>query len=175
MIQRIQSLLLFAISILLIVFLFVPIWKKEVKQSGDSVTALNSTDKVILKAFNASYIRIENVKDTTIVEKRLGKANTVYIAAIAILAAMVAFISIFQFKNRLLQIKLGFLNSLLISAVLGSIFAGMNAGNDLLSEAGNEEFLIGFYFPLITLLLNLAANRYIRKDEKLVRSVDRIR
>ncbi len=174
MIQRIQSLLLFASSILLIAFLFVPIWKKEVKQNTDALTIINSTDKVVLKAFSASYTRIQNIKDTTI-EKRLAQKDTIYIGVIAILAALVALYSIFQYKNRLLQIKLGFLNSVIMSAILGTIFVGMSAGNELLSEEGSEEFLIGFYIPIFTLLLNLAANRYIRKDEKLVRSVDRIR
>jgi hypothetical protein len=34
---------------------------------------------------------------------------------------------------------------------------------------------LGFYVPFISLLLTMAANRLIRKDEALVRSMDRLR
>ncbi len=51
MIQRIQSLLLFASCILLVVFLFVPIWKKEEKILKKSFAGINPTKKVVLTAF----------------------------------------------------------------------------------------------------------------------------
>lgn len=175
MIQRVQSLFLLAVSLLMIAFLFLPIWKKEVQQTGESISIAKSTDKVILNAFKISYVRAASMKDGNIVAQKLAEKSTVYIAVLAILASLTALISIFQFKNRLRQMKLGFLNSLLMSAVLASIFLGINSGDDLLTEAGNEEFLIGFYMPIIALLLNLLANRFIKKDEELVRSVDRIR
>jgi hypothetical protein len=34
---------------------------------------------------------------------------------------------------------------------------------------------VGFYLPLLALILNFSANRLIRNDEQLVRSMDRIR
>jgi hypothetical protein len=37
------------------------------------------------------------------------------------------------------------------------------------------DFEIGFFVPLLALIFNSLANRFIRRDEKLVRSVDRIR
>jgi glucan phosphoethanolaminetransferase (alkaline phosphatase superfamily) len=159
MIQRVQSLLLLAISVLLIVFLFVPIWERQ-------VTTETGTEKLSLNAFKASHSRGEQV---------VAEKNVWYIAAVALLAAGVAFYSTFQYKKRLRQIKLGLLNALLMSAVLGSVFLGISQANDLAKGEKEEEFLIGFFFPIIALILNLIANRFIRKDENLVRSADRIR
>ena len=48
------------------------------------------------------------------------------------------------------------------------IEVNLNASPDYLHE-------IGIYFPLITLVFLLLANRWIIKDEKLVRSLDRLR
>jgi hypothetical protein len=159
----------------MIAFLFLPIWKKEVLPTQESISVMKSTDKVKLNAFKVSYVKTDTLKDNNTVAQKLGETNTVYIGILAILSALVALYSIFQFKKRLLQIKLGFLNSLLLSAVLGTIFLGIKAGDDLLKDQGSEDFLVGFYLPIIALLLNLMANRYIKKDEALVRSVDRIR
>lgn len=174
MIQRVQTLFLLAVGISMFVFLFVPLWKKEVKQTSDSISSAQAMDKVVLNSFKASYVRSET-SNAGIVSKKLGEKNTFYIGGLAILAALTALFSIFQFKNRLLQIKLGFLNSLLMSALLGTIFLGIHHGKELMQEPGQEDFLIGFYLPVIALLMNLLANRFIRKDEDLVRSVDRLR
>lgn len=175
MIQRVQTLFLLAVSILMIAFLFVPIWKKEIKKSGESMSISESIDKVVLNAFKVSYIHTETSKQGVVVDQKLGEENTIYIGGLAILSALTALFSIFQYRNRLRQIKLGFLNSLLMSAVLGTTFLGIKSGNSLFNETGSEDFMVGFYLPIIALLFNLMANRFIRKDEDLVRSVDRIR
>lgn len=175
MIQRVQTLFLLAVSLLMITFLFVPIWKKEIKKNGESISIAESVDKVVLNAFKVSYTHTETSGQGIVISKKLGEENTVYIGGIAILSALTALFSIFQYHNRLRQIKLGFLNSLLMSAVLGTVFVGIKSGNSLLSESGSEDFMVGFYLPIIALLFNLMANRFIRKDEDLVRSVDRIR
>lgn len=174
MIQRVQSLLLLAVSILMIVFLFVPIWKKEASHN-DSLPAVSVTDKVVLKPFTVSYSRYEVSGNGAAVEKKMAKESTWYIGALAVLSAITALYSIFQYRNRMFQIKLGLLNALFMSGVLGTIFLGMNKGDDLLKEKTSEQFLIGFFIPAIALLLNIAANRFIKKDEELVRSADRIR
>lgn len=175
MIQRIQSLFLLAVSILMIAFLFLPIWKKEAKTTDESISLAKSSDKILLNAFKVSYTRASDMVDGNMVAQKLGEKSTMYIAGLAMLAALTALTSIFQFRNRLRQIQLGFLNSFLMSAVLGSVFLGIRSGNELMSEAGSESFLIGFYMPMIAMLLNLLANRFIKKDEELVRSADRIR
>ena len=42
-------------------------------------------------------------------------------------------------------------------------------------EGPDGVFLLGFFMIPVAMIANTMANRFIRKDEKLVRSVDRIR
>ena len=43
------------------------------------------------------------------------------------------------------------------------------------SEACACDMTFGLFLPAAALICNMIANRFIRKDERLVRSVDRIR
>jgi glucan phosphoethanolaminetransferase (alkaline phosphatase superfamily) len=108
--------------------------------------------------------------DDTVVDSQ----STWYIGALAILSALTALFSVFQFKNRLTQMKLGALNALFMVAVLGISYFHITQFEKLFPEAAGGPQL-GFYLPVAAMLLNMIANRFIRKDEKLVKSVDRIR
>ena len=54
------------------------------------------------------------------------------------------------------------------------VYLTYNAQSEILPNILGE-YKLGLFMPAIALILNSIANRYIRKDEKLVRSVDRIR
>ena len=73
--------------------------------------------------------------------------------------------SIFQFKNRNRQIIINQISKLFISiAFIIIIF-----------QRGELNFTIGLFLFIIPYLLIILANYLIRKDEKLVKSADRIR
>ena len=98
------------------------------------------------------------------------------IAGLAIIIALVALYEIFQYKNRFTQIKLGLLNSLLLAALLGTIFYYSSyVGDALVKTTTPGDYQAGFYLPILGLIVNSLANRYIKRDEDLVRSVDRLR
>ncbi|MCS4303175.1 DUF4293 domain-containing protein [Chryseobacterium pennae] len=81
-------------------------------------------------------------------------------------------LSIFSFKNRKRQILLNTI-SIIINALLIGVLAYW-----LLSLSGGINFPekgIEPIFPLIAVICLLIANVYIRKDERLVKSVDRLR
>jgi hypothetical protein len=179
MIQRIQTIFLLTTALLLIIFLFVPIWENtnnNIEKNGKITQGL-----VMLNAFKVKFTGTE----TFIVKSELNskspkrevneEQSTVYIAALAILVIISTFYSILQFKKRLLQIKLGLLNSFLLSTILGFIFLGIRQGNSWLPSPMKGEFMAGFFIPIVCILLNMTANRYIKKDEDLVRSADRMR
>ncbi len=87
------------------------------------------------------------------------------------LAAVLALVAIFLFRNRKIQIWLTGLYILLVVAALGfGIYL-------LLSEGHPEEILPGWGLLslLAGLVFSLLARNRIRKDEKLVRSMDRLR
>ncbi len=95
-------------------------------------------------------------------------------ALLAIASATLAFIEITKFKNRLTQMKIGALNSLFLAATIGSSFYFATQLMKGLANGGGQ-YGLGMWLPGVAVLCNLLANRFIRKDEKLVRDSDRIR
>ncbi len=89
-----------------------------------------------------------------------------------LISALLSVISIFLFKNRQLQFVLGRLNMLVNLYLLGVlIFVSQTvSGETSVSEKG-----IGMFLPIIVVLLLVIANKAIKKDEDLVKSVDRLR
>jgi hypothetical protein len=92
-----------------------------------------------------------------------------------IIAAM-ALACIFLYKNRIRQariVRLAILLEIVFIALIFFVYAGiieknLHATPDYLEEAG-------IYFPLISLIFLILAYRFILKDERLVRSADRLR
>lgn len=80
--------------------------------------------------------------------------------------------SIFMFKNRKLQFVLGRLNIILNFFLLGFfVYQSLNlSGETAVSEKG-----IGMFLPIISIVFLALANKAIKKDEDLVKSVDRLR
>ena len=82
------------------------------------------------------------------------------------------FISILSYKDRKRQIQLNNI-SMIINALLLGLLAYW-----LLTLPGGIDFPekgIEPVFPLLAIICLLIANVYIRKDERLVKSVDRLR
>ncbi len=94
------------------------------------------------------------------------------IGILFIISAILSLYTIFQFKNRKLQFVLNRLNILLNLLLVGFIvYQTQNlSGETLVSEKG-----IGSFLPIATVFLLAIANRFIKKDEDLVKSVDRLR
>ncbi|MCJ7934263.1 MAG: DUF4293 domain-containing protein [Chryseobacterium sp.] len=89
-----------------------------------------------------------------------------------IVLVLLGALSIFSFKNRKRQILLNTI-SIIINALLIGVLAYW-----LLNLSGGIQFPekgIEPVFPLIAVICLLMANVYIRKDERLVKSVDRLR
>lgn len=165
MIQRIQSVFLFLIVVAMICLLFLPIWSKT--------TANNQ--EYALNAFSLAATGSVNAAGTAASAAPIAK-TTIAIAILAILAALVALYEIFQYKNRLTQMRLGMLNSLLLAGVLGACFYYASfVGEELIDPTTRGNYHAGFYLPVLAMLLNALSNRFIRRDEQLVRSVDRLR
>jgi hypothetical protein len=87
-------------------------------------------------------------------------------------SAILTLITIFLFKNRKLQFVLNRFNILLNLILLGVFVYRMLtlSGETEVSEKG-----IGIIIPIISIVLLVLANRAIKKDEDLVKSVDRLR
>jgi hypothetical protein len=89
---------------------------------------------------------------------------------------LLAIFTIFQYKNRSLQIKLtsvGVLAS--IALIMGIFFIYIPIIEKKISIIPDYSHAYGIYFPLVALVFIVLANRAIKRDEKLVRSADRLR
>ncbi|MFI1743603.1 DUF4293 domain-containing protein [Thalassobellus sediminis] len=96
--------------------------------------------------------------------------NYVFVAFLA--SALLAIITIFKYKNRKSQFMLGRLNIILNFFLLGFfVYQSLNiSGETAVSEKG-----IGMFLPIISIVFLVLANKAIKKDEDLVKSVDRLR
>jgi hypothetical protein len=157
MIQRIQSVFLLLLALAMLSVLALPLWHKV-----DGLTHQELT--LTAFGFQADGWQLP-----------AGQGPVWLIGALAAASAAVAAFEIFQFKTRAKQLMLGALNLLLIVATLGAMFYFSSKGEQLLNIKLEGQYLPGFYLPTLALLLNLLANRFIRRDEQLVRSMDRLR
>lgn len=87
-------------------------------------------------------------------------------------SALLSLISIFNFKNRKFQFVLGRLNIILNFILLGFFVYQLliPPGESNISEKG-----VGIFIPILSIVLLVLANKAIKKDEDLVKSVDRLR
>ncbi len=89
-----------------------------------------------------------------------------------LVSALLAFGTIFLFKNRKLQFVLNRLNMILNVTLLGFfVYWSLNlSGETEISKKG-----IAMFIPVISIVLLVLSNKAIKKDEDLVKSVDRLR
>ena len=88
------------------------------------------------------------------------------------ISSILAIVNIFIFNNRKLQFVIGRILILINLFLLGLLIyqSLMISGEISVSEKG-----IGMFLPILAILLLVLANKAIKKDEDLVKSVDRLR
>ncbi|MDA9089585.1 DUF4293 domain-containing protein [Maribacter arcticus] len=98
--------------------------------------------------------------------------NEMLVSIAMYISAILAIWSIVQFKNRKTQFVINRLNMILNVFLLGFfVYRSLNlSGEALVSEKG-----IGMLIPVFSIIFLVLANRAIKKDEDLVKSVDRLR
>ncbi len=160
MIQRIQTIFLLFVGLSLLIFLFAPIWEKQEVNSG--------------KSYAQTAFYVEKVADA---ESEIQYVFIPYAISgfIAVLSACLALYSISAYKKRTRQMLISSINTFLIGAalILSAWWASEAEANLLNGIAGGYQY--GLFLPAIALVFNSLAIRFIRKDEKLVRSMDRLR
>ncbi len=164
MIQRIQTIFLLLVALCMALMFGFPIWEK---------ISMAQSQAVQIDAYQLTHYTFTN-SDTNVVAEELHTQLLWYIALLAGLSVVVALFAIFQFRKRILQIKLGALNALLIGGTLIACTVTTYQAEKMLPE-GDAHYLTGFWLPVGALFFNLLANRFIRRDELLVRSADRFR
>lgn len=153
MIQRIQSLHLLAATLLAGIPLFAPM-----------AHFINSEEAYTLYAFT-----LRSSSATT---------PTFYMGILLALACALPFVTIFLFRNRMLQIRLCVVEAILLLGAAGMEAIYCHLSHRLAAAAG--PCTAGYHFavlalPLIAILFVWLAARAIFRDELLVKASDRIR
>ncbi|EIA07847.1 DUF4293 domain-containing protein [Flavobacterium frigoris] len=98
--------------------------------------------------------------------------NQFYVILLGLSTTLTVF-SIVSYKKRQNQFVVGRLNMILNLILLGLfVYRSLNVSGEtiLVSEKG-----IGMFLPIVAIVLLVLANKAIKKDEDLVKSVDRLR
>ncbi|WP_367914665.1 DUF4293 domain-containing protein [Leadbetterella sp. DM7] len=155
MIQRIQSVFLLITAMALAVFL----------GTNSYVRTLSASDSIIVNPYHVMH------KTGT-----LGTEKPIfYVAVMACISILVAVIALFQYRNRLRQILFVAFNALMMGATLAVTVYHIVKDAKQAGTGGEETYEVGIFALIVALISNYIANYFIKKDEKLVRSADRMR
>lgn len=149
MIQRIQTLFLLLVVVLMGVTAFCPL-----------VEIVNGTPELSI-AFSSYGIGAD--------------FPTWGVLTLAVASALLAFVNIFLYKKRKLQVNIGYLTVILIVVYYVTALVYMNAFLGKIDSAYTLNLQFGIILPVAALIFDLLAISRIKKDEKLVKSLDRIR
>lgn len=147
--QRIQTVFLIVAVIALLVSVIQPIWIIPGEPSPTVLTAFYLLSESVYNYFPYTLTAVLTIASVTI-----------------------AIIEIGKFRDRGLQLKLGALNSLLMA---GAVILSVYFSNELNGEFGGGQYGLGLYLPAVAVACNFLANRFIRRDEKIVRDSERLR
>jgi hypothetical protein len=155
MIQRIQTVYLFLVFLFALIFLFLPLGTIDI---GGVL-------------FDIKSWRIVSANGSEILEH--AGFFRIIVVSVPFLVMILSLITTFQYKQRLLQIRLGKLNLLLHVLLVVVTFFYLDSIR--IAFNANLTYAAGIIFPLISMILVVLANRAIRRDENLVRAADRLR
>lgn len=153
MIQRIQSIYLFVTAILMAVTVFSPLCIISIADT----TTFQLLTTMGLEGKNGNI-----------------EFSTIALAIISGVTAFISLITIFLFRNRPTQIKLCYVNILLILLFYVSYYYYVSVSIAEL-EGIVSSFKYGSILPAISIIFILLASIQIKKDDKLVKSLNRIR
>jgi hypothetical protein len=95
--------------------------------------------------------------------------------ALTSLGTLIALGTIFLFKNRSLQLKLGYIIIVLAILLPSASFLLFMNESAALGPAAQVMDQAGMYLPALAIVFGLLANYFIKKDDRLVKSMDRLR
>jgi hypothetical protein len=148
--QRIQTLFLTVLIIALLISLVQPIWLYHVDGKVVTLTPFYFSED------GSAFLYMPYS-----------------VTAILIIAVVtIAFTSIRKYKDRVLQMKLGAFNSLLL---VGIIATSVYFSLQLMKKFEGGEYGLGLFLPAGAVVCNMLANFFIRRDERLVRNSERLR
>jgi len=156
MIQRIQTIYLFIASLAIGLMFAFPISS----YFGD------------LHAFKLTLLGIENLVPDS--DSIFQPYFTLPLIIFVCIISLISLITIFLFKNRKRQLKI--IQAIILFNILLIVGVFLIYSKMILTQVEViEEYNIGAFLPLFSLIFLVMAYRGVKKDEELVRSADRLR
>ncbi|MEZ5198132.1 MAG: DUF4293 family protein [Bacteroidales bacterium] len=164
MIQRLQSLLLLLAVVAYVMMFFYPI------ATVTEFTQLQN-ERLETDYYELFAMGIEDPTESSVAH--LNQTSSLPVLILVSVLILLVVYTILRYQYRTQQLKLVKLSILLNIILIAGIF--LNYPQYLTDFDLSISPASGAYFPLISVALLIVANRYILKDEKLVKSVDRLR
>ena len=101
-------------------------------------------------------------------------ASYTALMAINSLIILLTLYCIFRYNKRMIQLKLCYVIAVFVILLMAGMYMFTNIMMRKTADP-HSVYLIGYYMPLIQLVLLFMAGKYIKADEDLVRSSDRLR
>ena len=101
-------------------------------------------------------------------DKVLNRNDHIGLLITCVLGGILSFGAIFLFKNRKLQMNISYLSFIPALALAGLAYW-------LFSTSDGGDLGIGMGLPAVSAICSLVAASFIKKDDKLVKSMDRLR
>lgn len=156
MIQRIQSLFLLIVTIFAVLLFFVPL-AKYYQETGIFTLSLTGVSSAV----------------TGLVSVKISMWLSIAMMAVTGAIAALSIWTILAYKERKKQLTFIRILLMLTIVLVVIIFALTDHIRKLTGIT--PEYGIGVYFPLVSLAMLILAQRFIKKDDELVRSADRLR
>ncbi len=100
-------------------------------------------------------------------------AIPLYVYTLLIIAVLL--VQLLMFRNRKTQMTIGRVSYLLILGFVVLVYFAADQMTQLVVATDELRYGAGVYFPVAAVAFVFLANRSIKKDEELVRSLDRLR
>ena len=168
MIQRIQSIFLLLVTISLFSTYFFPLSEKIIYTNENNIMAIQEKETLYIYELVYEQYISENDPSAILYPRP-------YISVLIFIAGGLSFYSIFQYNNRINQIKIGAINSIIMSVTIAIILYELFYKEVMIKNTFDVNILISFYLIFTALIFNSIANRFIKKDEILVNESNRIR
>ena len=156
MIQRIQSLYLFLVTVFLSLMVFLPLARLGLRD-GQSIVFFSYGINKMVTPENSELMR-----------------RTLPVIFLVFLTAVISFVNIFQFRRRVVQMRVCLVNILLLAVLLLLVLYYYHAVKSA-QPVTDHFFKLPGMFPAIGIILTFLAYRNIHEDELLVQSYDRLR
>ena len=97
------------------------------------------------------------------------------LTGLAGLGTLLSVVAIFIFKKRDMQLRLGYF--VIILSILIPLVAFLLLYNEktAVNDANQINDSLGLYLPVLSLIFGVLANKFVKKDDRLVKSMDRLR